>query len=135
MIDGAVLKRLLANRQIESAQLMIQWPALGPENEKAAARAFAPLLRADFPQSEGEVGKPPSGLVFTGQDKTAQFLPGVFNILTRLKHDHRTNIRLLPFDQVYVGETRRAQIEKAIPPWLRRMYQAGDKKPAGAGAK
>jgi protein involved in polysaccharide export with SLBB domain len=40
-----------------------------------------------------------------------------------LKHDHSTNVRLLPFDQVYVGETRRAQIEKAIPPWLRSLYQ------------
>ena len=36
-----------------------------------------------------------------------------------VKGDARTNIRLLPYDQVYVGETRRAQIEKAIPPWLR----------------
>jgi protein involved in polysaccharide export with SLBB domain len=40
-----------------------------------------------------------------------------------LKHDHQTNFRLLPFDQVYVGETRRAQIEKALPPWLRPLYQ------------
>jgi len=40
-----------------------------------------------------------------------------------LKHDHRTNIRLLPFDQIYVGETRQAQIEKAIPPWLRGAYR------------
>lgn len=41
-----------------------------------------------------------------------------------LKQDLRTNIRLLPYDQVYVGETRRAQIERAIPPWLRGPYQA-----------
>jgi polysaccharide biosynthesis/export protein len=40
-----------------------------------------------------------------------------------LKHDHTTNVRLMPFDQVYVGETRQAQIEKAIPPWLRSVYQ------------
>ena len=36
-----------------------------------------------------------------------------------MNHDERTNIRLHPFDQIYVGETRRAQIEKAIPLWLR----------------
>lgn len=36
-----------------------------------------------------------------------------------MKDDQRTNIRLLPYDQIYVGETRRAQIEKAVPPWLR----------------
>jgi protein involved in polysaccharide export with SLBB domain len=40
-----------------------------------------------------------------------------------LKHDHRTNIRLMPYDQVYVGETRQAQVERAIPPWLRGAYQ------------
>ncbi len=48
-----------------------------------------------------------------------------------LKHDHKTNIRIQPFDQVYVGETRKAQIEKAIPPWLRGAYQAiWDARPA-----
>jgi protein involved in polysaccharide export with SLBB domain len=36
-----------------------------------------------------------------------------------VKNDPRTNVRLLPFDQIYVGETRRSQIERAIPPWLR----------------
>ena len=41
-----------------------------------------------------------------------------------LKHDHKTNIRVLPFDQVYVGQTRKAQIEQAIPPWMRGVYQA-----------
>jgi polysaccharide export outer membrane protein len=41
-----------------------------------------------------------------------------------LSQDLRTNIRLMPFDQIYVGETRKAQFEKAIPPWIRRLYQA-----------
>jgi polysaccharide export outer membrane protein len=51
-----------------------------------------------------------------------------------LKHDYKTNIRLLPFDQIYVGETRRAQIEKAIPPWLRPIYQVVcNTKPDAAG--
>jgi len=52
-----------------------------------------------------------------------------------LKHDHQTNIRLLPFDQVYVGETRRAQIEKALPPWLRPLYQGGWNTKPEAAAK
>jgi polysaccharide biosynthesis/export protein len=39
-----------------------------------------------------------------------------------VKGDPRTNVRLLPFDQIYVGETRRCQIERAIPPWLRGVY-------------
>ncbi len=41
-----------------------------------------------------------------------------------VKHDPRTNIRLQPDDQIYVGETRQARIEKCIPPWLRPVYQA-----------
>ena len=50
-----------------------------------------------------------------------------------LKHDHKTNTSLLPFDQVYVGETRQAQIEKAIPPFLQTMVQAvWDTRPAAS---
>ena len=50
-----------------------------------------------------------------------------------LNQDHRTNIRLQPFDQIYVGETRQAQIGKAIPPWMRRVYQVvWDTTPAAA---
>jgi polysaccharide export outer membrane protein len=51
-----------------------------------------------------------------------------------LKQDHRTNLRLQAFDQVYVGETRQAKIENALPPWLRWMVQAvWDTKPKNAG--
>ena len=39
------------------------------------------------------------------------------------KKDERTNIRILPNDQVYVGETRVSRIEKLIPPCLRPIYQ------------
>jgi protein involved in polysaccharide export with SLBB domain len=41
-----------------------------------------------------------------------------------MRQDHRTNVRLLPFDQIYVGETRQARVEKFFPPWLRPAYQA-----------
>ena len=53
-----------------------------------------------------------------------------------MKQDQRTNIRLLPFDQVYVGETREAKVEKAIPPWLRLITQAiWDTKPQESGVR
>ncbi len=51
--------------------------------------------------------------------------PEVFHVDLQaivLKNDAKTNIRLLPYDQVYVGETKRAQIEKAIPTWMRSIY-------------
>jgi protein involved in polysaccharide export with SLBB domain len=40
------------------------------------------------------------------------------------RHDQKTNLRLLPNDQVYVGETRQAQVEHMIPPWFRPLYEA-----------
>jgi hypothetical protein len=53
--------------------------------------------------------------------------PEVFHIhLSRilLDSDQRTNIRIQPFDRVFVGETRRASLQKCIPPWLRPYYEA-----------
>lgn len=41
-----------------------------------------------------------------------------------LRHDPRTNLRLQPFDQVYVGETRKSSLQKCVPPWLRPLYEA-----------
>jgi protein involved in polysaccharide export with SLBB domain len=40
-----------------------------------------------------------------------------------LRHDDSTNLRLQPFDQVHVGATRRAGLQKCVPPWLRPCYQ------------
>jgi protein involved in polysaccharide export with SLBB domain len=53
--------------------------------------------------------------------------PEVFHVNLQaivLKHDEKTNIRLLPFDQVYVGESQQSRFEKAFPPWLRPIYEA-----------
>lgn len=40
------------------------------------------------------------------------------------KHKQATNLRLLPNDQIYVGATRQARVEEALPPWMRPFYQA-----------
>jgi protein involved in polysaccharide export with SLBB domain len=53
--------------------------------------------------------------------------PEVFHIDLRgivMKKDQHTNLRLQPFDQVYVGETRQGKLDKILPPWLRPLYQA-----------
>ena len=58
-----------------------------------------------------------------GDNKRAE----VFHVDLRaivMKQDHKTNIRVLPFDQVFVGETRQARIENAIPPWMQAIYRA-----------
>jgi protein involved in polysaccharide export with SLBB domain len=53
--------------------------------------------------------------------------PEVFHIaLKEIVQDQnqRTNIRLQPFDQVYIGETRQSNMKKCVPPCLRPCYQA-----------
>ncbi len=66
--------------------------------------------------------------VFVVRSQLAQSKrPEVFRVDLRaivLNKDYKTNIRLLPFDQVHVGETRQAKVERCIPPWLRPVYQA-----------
>jgi len=47
-----------------------------------------------------------------------------------VKKDNSTNIRVLPLDQIYVGETRQSLFERNIPPWIRPLFRAlGDAQP------
>jgi protein involved in polysaccharide export with SLBB domain len=39
-------------------------------------------------------------------------------------HDDKSNVRLRPYDQVYVGETRQSTLLKLLPPCLRPLYRA-----------
>lgn len=39
------------------------------------------------------------------------------------KNDQGTNVRLQPFDQVYVGQSRRSSLVRSLPPWLRPLYK------------
>jgi protein involved in polysaccharide export with SLBB domain len=52
--------------------------------------------------------------------------PEVFHVdlaAILLKNDPRTNVRLEPFDQIYVGQTRRSTLAACFPPWLRPLYE------------
>jgi polysaccharide biosynthesis/export protein len=52
--------------------------------------------------------------------------PEVFHIDLRaivINQDQSTNLRLQPFDQVFVGEANRSSLEKCIPPFLRPAYE------------
>jgi protein involved in polysaccharide export with SLBB domain len=40
-----------------------------------------------------------------------------------LNHDNRTNVHVQPFDQVHVGASKQAGIQKCVPPWLRPSLQ------------
>jgi protein involved in polysaccharide export with SLBB domain len=41
-----------------------------------------------------------------------------------VRHEQKTNLRLLPNDQVYIAETRQDIIERLLPPWLQPLFQA-----------
>lgn len=52
--------------------------------------------------------------------------PEVFHVDLRaivLRHDERSNLRLQPYDQVHVGQTRRARLQSCVPQWLQPLYE------------
>jgi protein involved in polysaccharide export with SLBB domain len=40
-----------------------------------------------------------------------------------MNQDQSTNLRLQPFDQVFVGEAKKSSLEKCLPPFVRPMYE------------
>lgn len=53
--------------------------------------------------------------------------PEIFHIDLQaivLNQDERTNLRLHPYDQIYIGGTRQASVEKCLPRWFRPLYHA-----------
>jgi len=51
--------------------------------------------------------------------------PEVFHIdlaAIILRNDPETNILLEPFDQIHIGQSRRASFSDSLPPWLRPIY-------------
>ena len=53
-----------------------------------------------------------------------------------LKQDQKTNLRLQPFDQIYIGETKNSSLQKCFPHWLQPLYQSlcGLKREGGGAA-
>jgi polysaccharide export outer membrane protein len=52
--------------------------------------------------------------------------PQVFNVdleAILLNGDPKTNYLLQPFDEVYIGELKRAKIGRALPQWMRPVYR------------
>ena len=40
-----------------------------------------------------------------------------------LRQDQQSNIRLQPFDQIYIGQTRQSCVVKTLPPWCRGFFE------------
>jgi protein involved in polysaccharide export with SLBB domain len=49
------------------------------------------------------------------------------------RRDQHTNLHVQPFDQVYIGESRQASLERCVPPCLRPFYESmcGLRRPTG----
>ena len=97
---------------------------------KGAARAVSyvgPETVLDMLQRVGGItsGAAPEDIQVVRADIADAKPPEVFNVdLDAIlnKSDFETNIRLQPFDQVYVGQTRMSSLKKCLPPWLRPVY-------------
>lgn len=53
--------------------------------------------------------------------------PEVFHVdleAILLKKDQHSNVRLEPFDQVYIGQSSPSKLRPCVPPWLRPTYEA-----------
>jgi polysaccharide biosynthesis/export protein len=40
-----------------------------------------------------------------------------------LRGDQKTNVRLEPFDQIYVGQTKRSCLKTLLPPWVQALHE------------
>jgi protein involved in polysaccharide export with SLBB domain len=40
-----------------------------------------------------------------------------------LHGDQKTNVRLEPFDQIYIGQTKRSCLKTLLPPWVQALYE------------
>ncbi len=40
-----------------------------------------------------------------------------------LHGDQKTNVRLEPFDQIYIGQTKRSCLKMALPPWVQALHE------------
>ena len=52
--------------------------------------------------------------------------PEVFHVNLQdivMRGDAKTNIRVEPFDQIYVGETAAARVQQQLPPWMQPLYK------------
>jgi polysaccharide biosynthesis/export protein len=56
------------------------------------------------------------------EEKPPEVFPINLNAIVK-QNNQQTNLRLEPFDQVYVGEARKATVERFIPPVLRPVYE------------
>jgi protein involved in polysaccharide export with SLBB domain len=109
----------------ESQQVYLFGPGIGVQR---AVEYQGPETVLDLLQRTGGItaGAAPNDVYVVRPRVVEDLAPEIFHINLRgilLNDDPRTNIRLQPFDQVFIGETRQASLQKCVPPWFRPVYE------------
>jgi protein involved in polysaccharide export with SLBB domain len=110
--------------EYRSQHLYVWGPGVGPQR---AVPYEGPETVLEFLKRVGGIkaGAAPSDVHVIRPGVVENRPPEVFHVDLKavvLKQDPRTNIRLQPFDQVYVGETRASFVEHCLPRWVRPIY-------------
>jgi len=84
------LVRLASSKELEAVQFVIEWAALTSERDASRlARHVAALAHSDHPESQGDVMKPPTGLLLQGPDRQLQITPHGLNVQRKITGDFR----------------------------------------------
>jgi protein involved in polysaccharide export with SLBB domain len=110
--------------EFNSQQIYLFGPGVGVQR---AAPYHGPETVVEFLQRTGAVtaGAAPDNIYVVRPRIAEGQQPEVFPVQLRpilSKKDQQSNIRLQPYDQVYIGETRKSSIARCIAPCLRPLY-------------
>jgi protein involved in polysaccharide export with SLBB domain len=110
--------------EYRSQQIYLLGPAAGSERA-VPYRGRETVL--DLLQRTGAItpGSAPNEIYVIRSHVTEGRPPELFTVDLRaiLRHDEQTNLPLLAFDQVYIGENQSSRLEHCIPPCLRPLYE------------
>jgi protein involved in polysaccharide export with SLBB domain len=112
--------------EFRSQQIYLDGPGVGPQRTVAYE---GPETVVDLLRRAGGVGagSAPNDVYVVRAHVDDGKQPEVFHIDLRAileKREQTTNLRLQPFDQVYIGETNQSSLLKTIHPLLRPLYGA-----------
>ncbi len=99
-----------------------------PQSSQRAVPYQGPETVLDMLQRVGGItpGAAPNDVHVVRSRLADNLPPEVFHIDLQaivMSQDQSTNLRLQPFDQVFVGEAKRSSLEKCLPPCLRPTYE------------
>jgi protein involved in polysaccharide export with SLBB domain len=126
LVAGVALARVQFRVvEFHSQQVYLLGPGIGRQR---AVAYQGPETVLDLLQRTGGIrpGAEPNNVYVIRPHLAQDKGPEVFRIDLRkilVNQDHRTNLRLQPFDQVFIGETAQSSLAKCVPPCLLPLYR------------